>query len=73
MSQSGDGANATIVVAQDVATIPPVVNTRATRSSYNPFSGSLPPSIHDVASSEESSSSDEDEGQMSEARRRRKE
>ena len=72
MSQSGDG-DVNIVAAQDVATVPPVVNVGATGSSYNPFSGSRPPSIHDAASSDDSSSSDEDEGEMSEARRRRKE
>ena len=72
MSQSGDGAEANINVAQDEATVPPIVNVGATRSSYNPFSGSWPPSIHDAASSEDSSSS-EDEGEMSEVRRRRKE
>jgi len=72
MSQSGDGADATIVAAH-VATVPPVVNTGAAGSSYNPFSESRPPSIHDAASIDESSSSDEDEGKMSEARRRRKE
>ena len=72
MSQSGDGADANISATQDVATIPPVVNVGATGSSYNPFSGSRPPSIHDAASSDESSSSD-DEDEISEARRRRKE
>jgi hypothetical protein len=72
MSQSGDGADANIVVAQDVVTVPPVVNVGAAGSSYNPFSESRPPFIHDAASRDESSSS-EDEGEMSEARRRRKE
>ena len=72
MSQSGYGADAGISAAQDVATIPPVVNVGATRVPYNPFSRSRPPSIHEVASSDDSSSS-EDEGEMSEARRRRKE
>ena len=72
MSQSRDGANATEVVVQEVATIPPVINARAAGSSYNPFSESRPPSIHDAASSDESSSN-EDEGEMSKARRRRKE
>ena len=72
MSQSG-GATATEIAMQEVATIPPVINARAAGSSYNPFSESRPPSIHDATLSEESSSSDEDEGQMSEARRRRKE
>ena len=71
MSQSGDGTDATIVAAQDVATVPPVVNTRAIESSFNPFFGSS--SIHDAASSDDSSSSDEDEGEMSKARRSRKE
>ena len=61
------------VAAQDVASIAPVVNVAALGSSYNPFFGSRPPSIHDAASSDESSLSDEDEGEMSEARRRRKE
>ena len=64
MSQSGDGAGATIVAAH-VATVPPVVNIGAAESSYNPFSESRPPSIHDAASSDESSSSDDDEGEMS--------
>ena len=64
MSQSGDGADANIVAPQDVATIPPVVNVGATGIPYNPFSGSQPPSIHEVASSDDSSSS-EDEGEMS--------
>ena len=73
MSQSGDGADATEIAAQDVMTIPPVVNTGAVRSSYNPFSRRQPPCTHYAVSSEESSSSDEDEGEMSEARRRRKE
>ena len=50
-----------------MVTIPPVVNTGAAGCSYNPFSGSQPPSIHDAASS------DEDEGEMSKARRSRKE
>ena len=72
MSQSGDGTDANISSAQDVATVPLVVNVGATGVPYNPFSGSRPPSIHDAASSDESSSS-EDEGEMSEARRRRKE
>ena len=72
MSQSGDGAEANINAAQDVATVPPIVNAGAAGSSYIPFSGSRPPSIHDAASSDEPSSS-EDEGEMSEARRRRKE
>ena len=72
MSQSGDGADAGISAAQDVATVPPVVNVGATGVPYNPFCGRRPPSIHEVASSDDSSSS-EDEGEMSEARRRRKE
>ena len=72
MSQSGDSADAGISAAQDVATVPPVVNVRSTGVPYNPFSESRPPSIHEVASSDDSSSSD-DEGEMSEARRRRKE
>ena len=72
MSQSGYGADAGISAAQDVATIPSVVNVGSTRIPYNPFSGSRPPSIHDAASSDESSSN-EDEGEMSEARRRKKE
>ena len=72
MSQSGDSADAGISAAQDVATVPPVVNVGATGVPYNPLSGSRPPSIHEVASSDDSSSSD-DEGEMSEARRRRKE
>jgi len=38
MSESGEGANATIVAAQDVATIPPVVNAVAAESFYDPFS-----------------------------------
>ena len=71
MSQSGDG-DANIVAAQDVATVPPVVNIGSTGIPYNPFSGSRPPSIHDAASSDESSSS-YDEGEMSEAKRRWKE
>ena len=71
MSQSGDGADASMSAAQDVATVPPVVNVGSTGIAYNPFSGSRPPSIHDAASSDEPSSS-EDEGEMSEARRRRK-
>ena len=70
MSQSGDGADANISAAQDVATVPPVVNVGSTGIPYNPFSGSRLPSIHDAASSDESSLSD-DEGEMSEARRRR--
>ena len=73
MSQSGDGADVNISAAQDVATIPPVVNVGSTGVPSNPSSGSRPPSIHDAASSDESSLSDEDEGEMSEARRRRKE
>ena len=73
MSQSGDGADATEIAAQDVMTIPPVVNTRAVRSSYNPFSRRQPPCTHYAVSSEESSPSDEGEGEMLEARRRRKE
>ena len=73
MSQSGDGADASMSAAQDVATVPPVVNVGSTGIPFNPFSGSRPPSIHDAASSDDSSSSDEDEGEMSEARRRRKE
>ena len=73
MSQSGDDIDANIVAAQDVATVPPIVNAGVAESSYIPFSGSRPPSIHDAASSDDSSSSDEDEGEMSEARRRRKE
>ena len=72
MCRSEDGTNANTSAAQDVATVPPVVNVGAPGSSYNPFSGSWPPSIHDAASSDESSSSD-DEGEMSEARRRRNE
>ena len=72
MSESGEDANATIVAAQDVATVPPVVNVGAVGSSYNPFFGSQPPSVHDAASCKDSSSS-EDEGEISEARRRRKE
>ena len=72
MSQSGDGADAGISAAQDVATVPPVVNIGSTGIPYNPFSGSRPPSIHEVASSDDSSSSD-DEGEMSEAWRRIKE
>ena len=72
MSQSGDGADTNISAAQDVATVPPVVNVGSTGVPYNPFSESRPPSIHDAASSDESNSS-EDEGEMSEARRRGKE
>ena len=72
MSQSGDGTDAKISAAQDVATVPPVVNIGTTGSSYNPFSGSRSPSIHDASSSDDSSSR-EDEGEMSEARIRRKE
>ena len=72
MSQSRDGTDAGISTVQDVATVPPVVNVGSTGIPFNPFSGSRPPSIHEVASSDESSSSD-DEGEMSEARRRRKE
>jgi len=72
MSQSGDGADANIFAAQDVATVLPVVNVGSTGIPFNPFSGSRPPSIHDAASSDESNSS-EDEGEMSEARRMRKE
>ena len=71
MSQNGDGADTNIFAAQDVATVPLVVNVGATGVPYNPFSGSRPPSIHEVASSDDSSSS-EDEGEMLEARRRRK-
>ena len=67
MSQSGDGADANIFAAQDVATVLPVVNVGSTGIPFNPFFGSRPPSIHDAASS------DEDEGEMSEARRRREE
>ena len=67
MSQSGDGADTNISSAQDVATVPLVVNVGATGVPYNPFSGSRPPSIHDAGSSDESSSS-EDEEEMSEAR-----
>ena len=73
MSQSGDGADAAEIAAQEVATIPPVVNVGAAGSSYNPFSGSQPPCIQNAESSDDSSSSDEDEGEMLEARRRRKE
>ena len=67
MSQSGVGADVGISAAQDVATVPPVVNVGSTGVPYNPPSGSRPPSIHDAASSDESSSS-EDEEEMSEAR-----
>ena len=69
MSQSWDGADTNTSAVQDVAIVPPVVNVGATGV---PFSGSRPPSVHEVASSDDSSSS-EDEGEMSEARRRRKE
>ena len=72
MSQSGDGADTNFSTVQDVATVPPIVNVGAFGIPYNPFSGSRPPSIHEVASSDDSSSS-EDEGEMLEARRRRKE
>ena len=65
MSQSRDGTDANIVIAQDVVTVPPVVNVGAAGSSYNPFSESRPPFIHDAASRDESSSS-EDEGEDSE-------
>ena len=70
MSQSGDGSE--ISAAQDVGTIPPIINVGSTGIPFNPFSGSRPPSIKEVSSSDESSSS-EDEGEMSKARRRRKE
>ena len=73
MSQSADGADTVEIAAQEVATIPPVVNAGAAGSSYNPFSGSRPLSIQNAESSDDSSSSDEDEGEMLEARRRRKE
>ena len=73
MSQSADGADTVEIAAQEVETIPPVVNAGAAGSSYNPFSGSRPLSIQNAESSDDSSSSDEDEGEMSEAWRRRKE
>ena len=48
MSQSGDGDAAAEIAAQEVTTIPPVVNFGAPSSSNNPFSESRPPSIQDA-------------------------
>ena len=49
MSQSWDGADTNTSAALDVAIVPTVVHVGATGVPYNPFSGSRPPSIHEVA------------------------